>query len=197
MANAEDDPLKNNRLNPAAVGIFYFLLFALANILHSEFRLFRFPVLDGSFLRAVSIDVGLGLALGLAIVAISALLVRFNARMRALAGEFRKMVGPVTTQEIFFLSAFSAVGEEFMFRGVVQAAFGWIPASLLFGLLHIGPGKKYLPWTLFAVVVGFLLGGLYEWRGDLFAPTAAHFVVNFLNFRLLSRETRLVPNSKG
>jgi membrane protease YdiL (CAAX protease family) len=43
-----------------------------------------------------------------------------------------------------------------------------------------------LPWTASALLIGLLLGGLYVVVGDLGAPIAAHFVVNYLNLRYIN-----------
>jgi uncharacterized protein len=63
----------------------------------------------------------------------------------------------------------------------VQGAVGWLAASLLFALLHSGPGRELRLWTLFALCAGLLFGALMLWRGNLLAPVLAHFVVNAVN----------------
>ena len=55
-------------------------------------------------------------------------------------------------------------------------------------ILHSGPGRAFRLWTLFAAVAGLLFAGLMQWRGNLLAPMAGHFVVNAVNlWRLASR----------
>ena len=66
------------------------------------------------------------------------------------------------------------VGEETFFRGAVQQEFGLVVASLLFGVVHVGPDRRYLVWTAWAVQAGFLFGVLYEVTGGLLAPILAH-----------------------
>lgn len=58
---------------------------------------------------------------------------------------------------------------------------GLVGSALLFSLLHIGPGSRFVPWTLSALVMGLALGGLLLLTGDLLAPIAVHFTVNLLN----------------
>ena len=79
------------------------------------------------------------------------------------------------------------VAEELFFRGAVQTAWGWIPATLLFTLLHAGPGSAYRIWTVFAAIAGLVLAGLMLWRGNLLAPVVTHVVVNGVNLDRLSR----------
>ncbi len=170
-----------------AVGVFYFFLFFIATSLHQKYRYFQFPLPDEKFAQVMVLDLLVGILLGLAVVGITWLAVKRSKKLKNLSHEFYKMLGPLNGSEVFFIAAFSALGEEFFFRGVAQAVLGLIPASLLFGLLHVGPGRKYAPWTIFAVIVGFLFGLAYEWRGNLLLPTAAHFVVNFVNLRFYSQ----------
>jgi membrane protease YdiL (CAAX protease family) len=49
----------------------------------------------------------------------------------------------------------------------------------------VGPGKRFVPWTVSAFVLGFGFGWLTIWTTNLGAPIAAHFVINFLNLRYI------------
>ena len=55
----------------------------------------------------------------------------------------------------------------------------------MFALLHVGPGRRFLPWTVSALVLGVGFGVLAEETGSLGAPIAAHFMINFLNLRYI------------
>jgi membrane protease YdiL (CAAX protease family) len=85
------------------------------------------------------------------------------------------------------VSVFSGVGEEALFRGALQPEIGLIAASLLFGAAHVGPDRRYLVWTLWAVGAGFLFGVLYDWTGGLLAPTVAHAAHNAATLLLWKR----------
>lgn len=41
---------------------------------------------------------------------------------------------------------------------VMQPVFGHIATSILFGIIHVGPDRRYLIWTVLAVAVGFVFG---------------------------------------
>jgi membrane protease YdiL (CAAX protease family) len=70
----------------------------------------------------------------------------------------------------------------------VQPAWGWLAATLLFGLLHSGRGRELLLWTASALLAGAALGGLMAWRGNLLAPILCHVAVNAVQLhRLLVR----------
>ena len=130
---------------------------------------------------AVSSVVGLGLAAGGMVVAAGALLRRRLRLALDLEAALRETLGRRGILEIALLALFSGVAEETFFRGALQPVLGWVAASLLFGAVHFVPRKAYLLWTPFAVVVGFLLGGLYEWSGNIWAPVTAHVTINALN----------------
>ncbi|MCK4908571.1 MAG: CPBP family intramembrane metalloprotease [Planctomycetes bacterium] len=123
------------------------------------------------------------------VVICSALSAKLLRVVRLLEEEFAKILGSLTFWQIFILAGFSAVGEEIFFRGAIQPHLGLIITSLLFGLLHFPVNKKLIPWTVFAVGMGFLLGGLYLTTGSLVAPIITHFLINFINlFRLPANE---------
>lgn len=129
----------------------------------------------------------LGIAGGLFVVLISRVLVRYFAWARHLHGGFRALLGQLSGREILVLAIASSVGEELLFRGALMPWLGMWPQALLFACLHIGPGSRFLPWTASALVIGLLFGYLALWTGDLGAPIAAHFVINYLNLTFITR----------
>jgi membrane protease YdiL (CAAX protease family) len=88
---------------------------------------------------------------------------------------------------LLLVSIFSGVGEETFFRGALQQEFGLVAASLLFGLAHVGPDRRYLVWTIWAVLAGFVFGALYETTGGLLAPVIAHGAHNAATLLLWKR----------
>lgn len=116
-------------------------------------------------------------------------------------------LGPDFDQYAIAVAAYSAVGEEALFRGVVQpwligvvgrlldpdmttpgllpTAIGVTLAAVVFGLVHLPRVKELRPWTAFAFVVGLLFGVLAAASGSLLAPIVAHLVINWLNMRRL------------
>ena len=96
-------------------------------------------------------------------------------------------LGPISTPNAILLAFASGMAEEMLFRGALQPRVGLVLASLLFGCVHFVPSRIFLPWTVFAVGVGGLLGVLFQWTGNLVAPVAAHILVNAINLPLLIR----------
>ena len=84
------------------------------------------------------------------------------------------------------IGAAAGVGEEWLFRGVVQPLTGLVGASLLFGVAHIG-GARMLPFGLWAAGMGFIMGGLAIVTGGLIAPIVAHGVYDMLALAYIRR----------
>ena len=162
----------------------YGVLFAIA-ILWSHLRgdrpMFALPDPLEPFWSAL-----IGTAAGLLVALLSQMSVSRFHWARRLEEEFARILGPLTMAEVVLLAFFSGVAEEAFFRGAMQPTAGYVLTSLIFGLLHIGPSKTYLPWTAMAVAMGFALGALYLWTGTLIAPILCHFLINTINLRRIS-----------
>lgn len=127
----------------------------------------------------------LGVPIGLLVVVLSRLSTTSFAWARRLHQGFRNILGEQSDREILILALASSVGEELFFRGALLPWLGVWPQALLFALLHIGPGRRFLPWTLAALVIGALLGYLCIATGNLGAAILVHFTINFLNLRYI------------
>jgi membrane protease YdiL (CAAX protease family) len=104
--------------------------------------------------------------------------------------------------EIAVICLLAGLGEEMLFRGVVQAgladlATGWLGrtpalwlglllAGALFGLAH----AITLTYLVLAALIGVYLGGLWLLSGNLLAPIAAHAGYDFLALVYLARLRR-------
>lgn len=83
---------------------------------------------------------------------------------------------------IFMIALIPAIGEEFLFRGVIQHVIGdwtknkhvaiWITA-IVFSALHM-QFYGFLPRALLGAMFGYLL----VWSGNLWLPVIAHFINN-------------------
>ena len=107
--------------------------------------------------------------------------------MRTLHVSFRDLLGPLTGRDMLILALASAIGEELLFRGALLPWLGLWPQGLVFALLHVGPGKRFVPWTVSALALGVAFGAIALETGNLGAPIAAHFTINFLNLRYIVR----------
>jgi len=97
--------------------------------------------------------------------------------------------------ELAIIATLAGIGEEMLFRGVIQAAaateiggqrgvwLGLLVASVLFGLLHpITPA-----YAILAGLIGLYLGGLWLASGNLLTPVVAHGAYDFLALAYLVR----------
>jgi CAAX protease family protein len=132
------------------------------------------------------LDLALGAGAGLLLVAVWRLGRRFVPAARELNDLIAKLLAGLTRADALGLALLSGFAEELFFRGAVQGALGWIPATLLFGLLHTGPGRPFRLWTLFALAAGFLFAGLVLWRGNLLPAIVGHALVNAINLTELA-----------
>lgn len=111
--------------------------------------------------------------------------------LRGIAEELApRVVDGADSGSLVLISIFSGVGEEAFFRGAVQQEFGLVVASLLFGLVHVGPDRRYLVWTAWAVLAGFVFGVVYDLSGGLLAPVLAHAVHNAATLLVWKRSRR-------
>jgi membrane protease YdiL (CAAX protease family) len=140
-------------------------------------------------------DVGVGLAAAGLVIALSALLTEHTRMGERLAAGLAQLIGPLRLRDCLVLAAASAIGEEALFRGLLQPLVGWVAASLLFGFAHFAPRRELMPWTGFAIAAGFGLGALFDGTGNLVAPVVAHAGVNAVNLRLLARRAEGSPES--
>jgi membrane protease YdiL (CAAX protease family) len=99
---------------------------------------------------------------------------------------------------VALVAALAGVGEEALFRGVVQTALldrlpAWAAVAatgVLFGLAHF----LSLSYALLASVVGAYLGWLHLATGNLLAPILAHALYDFVALRLLL-DVKPMPSS--
>jgi membrane protease YdiL (CAAX protease family) len=127
----------------------------------------------------------IGAGIGLSVVGLTRVATRRFQWAKDLHTSFRDLLGPLTGKEIVILALASSLGEELLFRGALLPWLGLVIQAVIFALLHIGPGKRFLPWTLSAFVLGAGFGALAEYTGNLGGPIAAHFMINFLNLRFI------------
>lgn len=76
--------------------------------------------------------------------------------------------------------------EEMLFRGAMQPVFGLVLTALIFGALH----SVTITYFVYATVAGAFLGLFAEWRGSLWAASAAHTTIDVLMFLSLMRTWR-------
>lgn len=129
----------------------------------------------------------LGLAFGLSMVAAMRWIEPRFSWMVDLRREFAAIFGETPHREVLWIAGASALGEELLFRGAMLDAWGLLPSSLVFALLHLPPRRTLWPWTASAALLGLALGGLTLVTGNLGAAVLAHFIINALNLAYITR----------
>lgn len=186
MCQEENSRPERNSFPLSCAAIFYFfLLFGACGWI--LLRGGDLTSLLGSSWGRFFADLLLGAALAFPIVGITVTASSIFSAVKKLEDFFQEILGSLRFREILVLALLSGIAEEAFFRGALQPVTGLVLASLLFGLLHAGPGRIFIPWTVFAIGTGFLLGFLFEARGSLAAPVATHFTVNLINLNRICR----------
>ena len=131
---------------------------------------------------------GMGVALvaGVTVVGLSRLTARSTVWGSRLRAEFRKILGGMGPREVLMLALLSAFGEEILFRGVIHPRLGLFPTAILFGFFHFPIRRWMIPWSLFALALGLVLGLLTDQFRSLWPVIFLHFFINYFNLNDLA-----------
>ncbi len=105
----------------------------------------------------------------------------FFGRLKIIYGELSVIAANIDMPSALYLAIISGFTEEFFFRGLLQQEYGIILASVLFGLFHIANAKT-LVYGIYAGAVGFFLGWLFIFTGNLLVPVLVHILNNYFAF---------------
>jgi uncharacterized protein len=106
--------------------------------------------------------------------------------------EVAPLLAKSSWSEIALISISAGVGEEMLFRGVLQASFsswcgsetwGLTLTSVLFGLLH----PISIPYVVFTCIIGFYLGTVWIFSGNLLTVMVVHALYDFAALGYLIR----------
>lgn len=107
--------------------------------------------------------------------------------------------------ELVIIATLAGVGEEMLFRGIIQAAVveqvgqphgvwcGLLAAAVLFGLLH----TVTVTYAVLAGLIGLFLGWLWLATGNLLSPIVAHGTYDFVALVYLLRRRAENPGSNA
>ena len=132
------------------------------------------------------------------VLALVWVLKRPDGRLRRLVDFVVGQLGPIlagrSTAELALVAALAGLGEELLFRGVVQAGLAWLvpnplallSASGLFGLAHFATST----YAVVAGLMGLYLGGLFLVQGSLLAPIVTHALYDLVALLLVVQRYR-------
>lgn len=186
----EEHPAPGEGVFFRQAAIFYFLL-ATAAVIWIGWDRGSFTA-DLFFDRATLIaDVAIGLAGGSLLLLVTIAGRRLFPSFAGLENHLARLLANVTPSEAVALALLSGFSEELFFRGAVQGSWGVVWATILFGLMHMGPDRLFGVWLLFALAAGALFGGMTLVRGTILPAIIAHALVNGVNLRRLVGRTDL------
>lgn len=87
---------------------------------------------------------------------------------------FEPLFAPLSMAEMVAISVLAGIGEEILFRGAIQASFGWPIATIAFGACHLGWSDRGWVLGVWATLAGAALAWLAVVTGGLLAPIVAH-----------------------
>jgi len=97
--------------------------------------------------------------------------------LRDLEAWQRKMVTGWSAGDAVAVAVFSGLAEEALVRALLQPVVGLVPAAAIFAVLHVVPDRKLWAWPAMALLMGLILGWVFE-RWGYPAAAAAHIVIN-------------------
>ena len=131
------------------------------------------------------IDVLIGATVGLSFVGLSRWMSGRFAWLERMNNDFASYFRGISSSHLTGLALMSSLVEELIFRGWLQDSWGLVLTSIIFGLVHIPMERHHWPWTVAAMMMGFVFGFLYLSRGSVTAPFVAHFTINYFNLHAL------------
>ncbi len=109
-------------------------------------------------------------------------------------GELGPALAGRSAAGLALLAGLAGLGEELLFRGVIQAGLArlvpnylaLLSASVLFGLAHFATST----YAVVAGLMGLYLGGLFLVQGTLLAPVVTHGLYDFVALLLVVQRYR-------
>jgi membrane protease YdiL (CAAX protease family) len=139
------------------------------------------------------------------LIALMWVLSRRGGRLRRLVDFVVDELGPAlagrSAAELALLAGLAGLGEELLFRGVIQAGLArlvpnplaLLSASVLFGLAHFATST----YAVVAGLMGLYLGGLFLVQGSLLAPVVTHALYDLVALLLVVRRYRASQAGPG
>ena len=131
-------------------------------------------------------DLGVGIAIGLGLTGLSAIVYAVWGTYRVSADFYLAMVlKPLEIPDTIWLGLLPGLSEELLFRGVMLPAIGLDPigiflSSICFGALHMTDTRQW-PYAVWATVIGVILAVTMVETSNLLIPIVAHITTNLVS----------------
>lgn len=171
MSALQPDPSKTQEFSAAffwkaakSYSMMVLLSAGFCGLIHGNLNeIFRLP--DAPY-RMVTLQL-LGICIGI----LGVLHVLFQERFPSYTQHrvfLRKLVGESRRLDVVSLTILAGLGEELLFRGVLQPYLGLSITSLVVCILHISPYGLLTAWSGYAFCLAFLQGILFAYSHSIF-----------------------------
>jgi membrane protease YdiL (CAAX protease family) len=134
-------------------------------------------------------DTGYGMLATLPMLAFFFASMRFPlGPLRAIREFLVEHLGPILNQctwyDLLLVAAMAGLGEEILFRGLLQPWIGLFASNVVFGVVH-----SVTPlYAVLAALIGAYLGALQTVTNNLWPPVLAHALYDFVAFLAVADE---------
>ena len=113
-----------------------------------------------------------------------------------------QMVGPLSRSACAYVSIFSAIAEELLFRATLQPILGPVLTALSATLLHIGPQATFTGWTGYTLIAQSLFCLLFHQTGSVYPALVASVLTTWLvvfriNYKVYRRICDQIDGDSG
>ena len=178
----------------------YALLASLATALAIALRdgvpwVYSTPWLTLSTVEGVGLSTCFGIAFALLVILATRVTVARYGWAQRLHIELRPIAHGMSVGHILLIAFFSSLGEELLFRGLLQPWIGVLPTAVVFGICHQMPGQARWVWVCWATFVGLAFGIIFAATGSLVGALVAHALINAVNLMFLRDHDPLAARS--
>jgi membrane protease YdiL (CAAX protease family) len=154
------------------------LAFATALVLSKLFGIQLFPFTERAFRDIITAALGTVFPLVVFMFSLSLKAEKIpliRSLRKTMITQIKGIFSNTGLVDIIVISLIAGIAEEMLFRGILQAKFGIVVASVLFGLVHF-----VTPVYVFVtILMGLYIGLFYLVFGSLLIPVLLHFFYDF------------------
>lgn len=97
-----------------------------------------------------------------------------------LKGIFLPLINLLPANLYWAVALSAAIGEETLFRGVLQNKYGLVITAISFAVLHAPPIPRLIPLMIVYIFMSFVLGATYHFTNNIYILIAIHFAYDWI-----------------